>query len=323
MVLEAGGPVFSQVKIICDSNTTKGNLPSITPFASANPMEVLFPGKATYSDEKTFTFGGIDSAFSSAQVDLSLCMFNVTWVYKEFEKLGKETPKGQKSPDASISAFLRVLFNSVLVNSGDVFKLTIASDPKDPTGNRLLIVDSNFIDTKGITPYEITAVTQNSICRNVSLQSKVPNEMASAAMVSAPSSLTTQNAVAFGFINNASTKSTPTAASNDAEPKLADAIKAIGVGGVTDENVNGARTAIRAALAPKAPTDPSSYPIPIDFSCTLDGIEGFVFGNAITCNYLPSLFKQSQLCFTVTKVEHNISANDWTTTLSTVCRVIP
>ena len=66
---------------------------------------------------------------------------NINCFKNAVEKLGKETPKGQKSPDASISAFLRTLFNSVLVNSGDVFKLTVAADPKDPTGNRLLIVD--------------------------------------------------------------------------------------------------------------------------------------------------------------------------------------
>jgi hypothetical protein len=66
-----------------------------------------------------------------------------------------------------------------------------------------------------------------------------------------------------------------------------------------------------------------AIPFPIDFSCTLDGIEGFVFGNAITTNYLPTIYKKSKVIFTVVRVEHNISGNDWTTTLGTACRIQP
>ena len=54
--------------------------------------------------------------------------------------------------------------------------------------------------------------------------------------------------------------------------------------------------------------------------------EGFVFGNAVTCNYLPTAYSNSsnnKICFTVSTVEHNISQNDWTTTLNTMCRVQP
>jgi hypothetical protein len=316
MVLEAGGPVFSKIKIICDSNTTKGNAPKIEPFASANPMEVLFPGKATYSEEKTFTFGSIDSAFTSDPVDLSLCMFHVEWVKKMFEEMGKKTDKNQKSADSTVANLLKQLFDVVSKNSGNLYKLTTASDPKDTTGNRILIVDGSYIDTK-ISPYEITTVTQRSICRSVTLQSKVPSEMATAAMVAANAPITNHNPGAFALLNPGGGGGTTPAAT--ATP-LPDAIKAIGVGGVTPENVKSAQTAIIAALAPN---NDGSVPIPVDFSCTLDGIEGFVFGNAITCNYLPPIFKQNSLCFTVTTVSHEISGNDWTTTLNTVCRTIP
>ena len=316
MVLEAGGAAFSKIKIICDAATTKGNAPSIDPFVSANPMEVLFPGKATYSEEKTFTFGDIDSAFTSNPVDLSLCMFHVEWVKKMFEEMGKKTDKNEKSADSTVANLLKQIFDVVAKNSGNLYKLTTAADPKDPTGNRILIVDGSFIDTK-ISPYVITTVTQNSICRSVSLQSKVPSEMATAAMVSANSPITNHNPAAFGLLNKTKAGA-DTPASNAVA--LPDAVKAIGVGGVSPENVKAAQTAMKAALAPK--TD-GSIPIPIDFSCTLDGIEGFVFGNAITCNYLPSNYQQTQICFTVTSVSHQISANDWTTTLNTVCRTLP
>jgi hypothetical protein len=80
-----------------------------------------------------------------------------------------------------------------------------------------------------------------------------------------------------------------------------------------------------------------SVPFPISFSCTLDGIEGIVFGNTITSNYLPAAYQGNRhlseadkkskntpkVAFTVSTVEHNIAGNDWTTTLSTICRSLP
>jgi len=60
------------------------------------------------------------------------------------------------------------------------------------------------------------------------------------------------------------------------------------------------------------------FAIPINLSIVLDGIKGFRFGNTITIDYLPDGY--GDVVFTVTKIEHSITNNDWTTTLSTVCR---
>jgi len=93
--------------------------------------------------------------------------------------------------------------------------------------------------------------------------------------------------------------------------------------GPTDANI----ATLQAALA-RVYTEPSiaatsgksAVPIPVDFSCTLDGINGFVFGNTITTNYLPLVYKGGKVTFTVTTVTHQISGNDWTTTLNTIMR---
>ena len=54
----------------------------------------------------------------------------------------------------------------------------------------------------------------------------------------------------------------------------------------------------------------------------LDGIGGFVFGNLITVDYLPSSY--DGWCFQVTKVEHNVSNADWKTKLACgFMRLIP
>ena len=67
---------------------------------------------------------------------------------------------------------------------------------------------------------------------------------------------------------------------------------------------------------------PRVIPIPITLDVELDGIGGFVFGNLITVDYLPSSY--DGWCFQVTKVEHNVSNADWKTKLACgFMRLIP
>ena len=65
--------------------------------------------------------------------------------------------------------------------------------------------------------------------------------------------------------------------------------------------------------------------MPLKFGVTIDGINGFKFGDVITTTYLPTKYKTDiggfRAVFTITKVNHSISGNDWTTTLETVCRL--
>ncbi len=59
---------------------------------------------------------------------------------------------------------------------------------------------------------------------------------------------------------------------------------------------------------------PRVVPVPITLDIELDGIGGFVFGNLITTDYLPTQY--DGWCFQVTKVEHTINNSDWSTTLA-------
>ena len=65
--------------------------------------------------------------------------------------------------------------------------------------------------------------------------------------------------------------------------------------------------------------------MPLKLSVTLDGINGFKFGDTLTTDYLPPKYRDSagayKAVFTVTKVNHSISNNDWTTQIDTVCRL--
>jgi len=84
-------------------------------------------------------------------------------------------------------------------------------------------------------------------------------------------------------------------------------------------------TIITRSAEPKTKWN-SNVAIPLQFGVTIDGINGFKFGDIVTTTYLPSKYKDKSLgfraAFTVTKVNHVISNNDWTTQLETVCRLV-
>ena len=60
--------------------------------------------------------------------------------------------------------------------------------------------------------------------------------------------------------------------------------------------------------------------IPLNLSVTLDGINGFRFGDVVTTDYMLPRYEDT-VVFTVTKVNHTISGQDWTTQIETVCRM--
>lgn len=307
------------VGITCNGTVTKGLVPSdTTKLVSANPLECLFPGCATYGPERDFTFAEYDSAFTGG--DLSKTMISMNWFKEHFAKLGQKDNKTGKAPDSSIGTFLQDVFTLIFKNSGDRFKLTAVSKPGSKSGTEILVVDANFIDTEAVHPYSLTAVTQGSIVRSMSLTAKVPGEMASAAMIANSSGFTSNKAPAIwgpGQKGTAQEKAPETLES--AKKNMADQF-------VTPDNVKALESALRREQTgdPGSAIGKEAIPFPLDYSVTLDGVEGFVFGNVITTNYLPTVYRSSKvkLAFTVTKVNHNISGGDWTTTLNTVCRVI-
>ena len=66
----------------------------------------------------------------------------------------------------------------------------------------------------------------------------------------------------------------------------------------------------------------SGTPLPFDFSFEVDGIGGFEFGQMVSANRIPKGVRDA-FRWQVTKVEHEVSANDWITKVSTVCRSNP
>lgn len=323
----AKGSAAENINIQCNGDVTKGLIPSDTgKLLSANPNEVLFPGFSDYSQYgdkgssgNAHSFGSFDTAFSGG--DLSKTMISIDFLAKIWEELGKEKSKGTKSTDSTVASALQKIFDSIFKNSGDRFGLSLITRPKAKGGTEILVVDPSYID-ESVSPYSITAVVQGGIARNITLQSKLPNEMASAVFIGNQSDFAKGPGIE-AVTSGGSGKS----ASPEDTVSLEAARKNLADSGPTPENIKNLQAAMKSARV----ADPNAVlkgkealPVPLDFSVTLDGIEGFIFGNAITTNYLPPYYRNKgmKMAFTVTKVNHTISGGDWTTTLNTVCRII-
>jgi hypothetical protein len=321
------------IKIICNGDVTLGCIPptntdQLTYLVSGNPFEVVFPGYNKYinhSGTSTHNFEFTDYVESFKKGDLSKIMLNVNWLEKQFTEIGKETQDNEKSSNQTISKFLVNVFNSISDNSGTRFNLSMVSNPKNE--DEFYIVDVNYRNSKDVAAYEMTTVESRGICRSISLTSKVPSAMAAAAYtqgINSPNAISSKAAALL-------TGGTPVENKDDVTPEqqLASAMNKMDSSqGPVPAVVSSMQSALKRVYEKTSGniynTEAKNAVIyPLDFSVTLDGIEGFVFGNVITTNYLPKVYKRenTDIAFTVTKVEHTIQNNDWTTMLSTVCRV--
>jgi len=321
-ILNASSPKMKEIALKCDSATTLGNMPVADNLISANPVEMLFPGFCNYGETHSYSFQAYDSSFSGG--DLSKTMLSIPWLTDTLIELGKSTQDKSKSTDATIAKFFKIIFDKIYQNSGTRFKLSLSTNPKNE--KEFLIVDVNYVEVSTLKVLELTAVTKDSICRSISLSAKIPSALVTMAYTKNANTISEANGTGYNVL--AGGEPSPAESSETAEPTLAEIRTAIDAAPLTTTTITSLESALKRVYI--GGTDPTvtkeAVAYPIDFSATIDGLEGFIFGNAITTNYLPSVYHDAtgqKVAFTITKVEHTISNNDWTTTLSTVCRIRP
>jgi hypothetical protein len=319
--------VKSTTKLICDADTTKSAAPADPMFLiSANPKQVIFSGYNKYGDTHNFDF---DVVMGSGPMDSSSIFISIDWLASLVPETGKKEDSA-KSADTTISKLLGLVFDSIHENSGNRIALSITQNPDKPDGSEFLVVDVNYAPNKGRV-WKLQAFNNTSALRAISLTSKVPNEMASAAFV-APGS--PGGSAAGQRYREIVQKSTGTAVPSlktelEALKKLFDATKPPtppkgeepqGIG-PTDTNVSSMQALLATVFNLKPDGTGLSMVYPVGLSFTVDGVEGFKFGNTLRCDYLPSQYRDGKVVFTITKVSQDITMTDWTTSIETVCRL--
>lgn len=294
-----------------------GKISYKAPGVSSDPDICLFPGLDS-TDYKGLTGTCVDGD----GIDVKAILMNCIFVNKCIEDIGK---------DGSIGDFFSKLFQGLNQASGGLFELDIvdvaACGSKTPV---LSIIDLQKAGVVGATMINVSPTA--AVVRDVKLDMKLPDAMMSQALYGGNRKNTTANPcdehryktiLGAGVNNNAdpSDISPPKAdcptdckteeEHGDLTSDYADLVK-----DVTDTHKESVRGGLVKAYNAGAATDICKNSImPFEMSLTFDGIGGFGWGQAITCNLLPSYVKE-RFVYQITSVEHSVTYGDWTTTVN-------
>jgi hypothetical protein len=335
ILFHKGNGLFPKDQYISNSKITIGHrYPDIV---SSNPKNILFPGFAKYGTENLTK--DIESQISMAKssnansVDLSKILVSIEFIYETLKAM--ESQPSMKMNEKAVDTSLVNLFNKIFTEigncSGGIYELSLSqpkvetSDPNYKESLRQWVI----VDTKNmgeaveetIIPVVISGPNgYSSIVRSVTMTSKLPGAMATAQFVAAASSMSGNSPGLAAAKTESNTKDAKSA--DEVIAALLAANKAALSEGFSPDSINNIQAQLKDywvyGVKPNELGKRGS-PLPIDLSITLDGLKGFRYGNTLKIDYLPSDYKD--VVFTVTKVEHNITNNDWTTTLSTVSRL--
>lgn len=260
--------------------------------------------------------------------------------------------------DESVMKFIQTLLDDINKACGNVWEfavIDITDDENAESGGPTIlgIVEVNSPDLA--SSFEFQATPGNGgFCRSISLDLKMTDAMKTQALYGSSAGNKKQPSGAacsskFALFTKDLKKNKGKAEASKTSPdghcKNGDKCnesKGEGEGHITEKlskeavgiNIDSAKKYLKEqkALAEQNTLDsksstsnsPSSYcastMLPINFSATVSGIGGFRWGQAVTCDRLPADIKALTL-YQVTAVEHDISPDDWTTTINTVARL--
>ncbi|MBC8303573.1 MAG: hypothetical protein H8E55_48415 [Pelagibacterales bacterium] len=244
----------------------------------------------------------------------------------------KEEPSEKSTGGIPLIKFFKRLFASIRENSGGAWDLYLDTSELDP--GMIEIINKRAPVTGNVTPVELNPIGGSNGIRDLAISASVPKELQAKAFGGGPTTSTEEKAAS--VINDEEPPEDP-------EPivSLSDQQKNAR-GALTDDkyqtsSISKAKSAVKS-IVDSADKDETAkkglftkgnnifdVPFPLTFSCTMDGVEGWRFGDTVSSSYLPSRYTKTagtRTVFTVTKYEHKFSDNDWTTTIEALARIV-
>jgi len=281
--------------------------------------------------------GFVPSIWSPDEFDFGGVMINCVFLAKEL--------KAVEDGDNKVHTFLTNVIRSISNACGGYWNdlLEVVSTTEDcNTPNEVPTI--SVVDMRTYIsppPYAVPSNPNNSVIRDLNLDMKLPGAMKSQALYSNGAKQNSKGAkcdtipfIPFGLSDAGSigVKGKPKAVDpppcdcendnqDDAEiptfDDIFDDMYSVVEDGTTKTAINTITSAINGS--DKAKEVCVGMPLPFDFGFTVDGIGGFAFGQAVTSDRIPPAIANA-FDFQITSVEHDISIQDWTTTVSTHAR---
>ena len=323
---------------------------------SAYPTDVFFadPEMGKYGEIQPFKTGFLTAGVQDGTINIGNILLGTDYIKETYNKFLDET-----STDITyknITSFINDLIGRINRATGDMYQLTTQlienPDIKKPDG-RPSEINPKKPNDKDDTLFAILSVEDSNIpkqhtdqiarnaflfdgrifkplIKSVQISSSPPKEMAAAAYTAARGG-DGKGVKPANTDNSVATKEQKDLDAFNAEEQ--ESIKAI-ENGLTSAKSSGFNDtwseSFRGGLVglKKFRTGGDAHWLnqslyPINFSVTIDGINGFKFGDTIKTNLVPSKYSKPpvQLLFTVTKVNHSVKDGVWETTLNTAARI--
>lgn len=344
-------PIF---EIKCDGNKTEHYENSIV---SCSPERVFFPDDrmgnygdwAPFKSKSELTLDADGNPFMGANnrrlVNIGNILISTNLIIEVYRKFVKDNQTNIAYKN--ITTFINDLITEVNFASGEVYQLSarliepemlVSADGKKAgkTGGTaiLSIEDTNLCSdvVDEVRPYWLRSDIIKPLIKNISITSKPPGPMATAAYAEARGKAGPQQTdVRTAKDSDIDTTEFDREAkeAKDAFDKLKFAFTKTGTGDKFSTDMKGAFAKFkRASRGSNSGVAKGAHWLnralyPVDLSLTIDGINGFKFGDVIKTNLIPATYndKDSDMVFVVTKITHTVKDGVWETKLDTKSRI--
>ena len=327
----AGTPLGKDLFTVrCFKNTTQ-HLPDIV---SSAPEEVFFPDDemGTYGGFKPFGPGAATGFLKSETnlIDISSILISTTAVIQAYRRLVKENQTSIEYKN--ITGFFDELIKLVNYASGEMYQLVtqLIDPPKNSRDKQavLSIEDTHLSKavTDSVTPFQFDSSIAKPILKSMSISCKPPAASAAATFtLSTGGDVGQSPQIDVRFNKKGNNKDLEDAKSQIEAEK--NGFKTKGAGKTFSTGLKGNYSKYKRSVTYN-PTETANHWLrkviyPIDLTLTIDGIDGFKFGDVIKTNLLPKKYNDEGMVFVITKISHTIQNGVWETTLNTKSRIEP
>lgn len=357
MVMGASGSgVAPLYTIVCDGNVTEHYEDSIV---SCSPERVFFPDDwmGNYGDWKPFgskselTVGPdgnqLVGSNGSRLVNIGNILISTNVIIEVYRRFVKDNQTNIAYKN--ITTFINELITEVNYASGEAYQLSarliepeMLSGPSSRSSNKkgkstdpaiLSIEDNNLAAdiVSEVDPYWIVSDISKPLIKNIAISSKPPGPMATAAYAEArgksgPQQTDVRTAKDSEIDKDKFDKEFEEA--KRAYDELKWAFRKTGAGEKFSTDMKGAFAKYKRASRGTTGNAKGSHWLnralyPVELSLTLDGINGFKFGDVIKTNLIPKTYNEpeSDMVFVITKITHTIKDGVWETKLDTKSRI--
>jgi hypothetical protein len=330
---------FSELKIEFDKVLSMSNIgPDII---SGDPLSLLIlgPGGATGPRGNYITAAGggkvgknfekpnpnpiaVDAKGNLKPWNILLSRWLVIEAYSESVKTKEAQSDStslqvQKEETVNLNDFFDSLFRKISDCLGGAVNLTLIEHPKKPS--HLLIVDQNFGKSEPIPCFVFNPIDADGSTRTCQIESNVGSAEYQSAMFIGNS----KRGDAIAKLRNCESevedaRTSTTQNTLTSIKRLVQLDGHLGRNHFSGEDIQSLKSLVSSLFHNRSSAEKNEaihFP-GMQMTITLDGVWGFLPGNAISSTQLPQSWRNDNVYFMVTNVSHRFADNDWETTLT-------